>query len=75
MTIFHSIEPEPPEREIPEPEPPEKKEWVDPVIRRARIKELNAKGGRKGGPARAAKLSPERRKEIARIAALARWGR
>ena len=31
-------------------------------------------GGLKGGKARAAKLSPERRSEIARQAALARWG-
>jgi hypothetical protein len=30
-------------------------------------------GGRKGGPARAAKLSQERRSEIARKAAEARW--
>jgi hypothetical protein len=31
------------------------------------------KGGQKGGTARAAKLSPERRSEIARKAARARW--
>ena len=30
-------------------------------------------GGRKGGPARAAKLTPERRREIATRAAAARW--
>ena len=30
-------------------------------------------GGHKGGPARAAKLTPERRSEIARKAAQARW--
>lgn len=30
-------------------------------------------GGRKGGKARAAKLTPERRSEIARKAAQARW--
>jgi hypothetical protein len=30
-------------------------------------------GGRKGGPARAAGLSPEQRSEIARVAAAARW--
>jgi hypothetical protein len=33
------------------------------------------KGGLKGGAARAAKLSPERRAEIARKAAAARWRR
>jgi hypothetical protein len=32
-------------------------------------------GGLKGGPARAARLSPRRRKEIARSAAAARWKR
>ena len=32
-------------------------------------------GGIKGGKARAEKLSPERRSEIARKAAAARWGR
>jgi hypothetical protein len=31
-------------------------------------------GGQKGGPARAAKLTPEQRSEIARKAAQARWG-
>jgi hypothetical protein len=35
---------------------------------------LGRKGGLKGGKARANKLSPERRGEIARTAALARWG-
>jgi hypothetical protein len=36
--------------------------------------ELGRKGGLKGGKARAAKLSPERRREIAKKAAEARWG-
>lgn len=34
---------------------------------------LGRRGGLKGGKARAAKLSPERRQEIARKAALKRW--
>jgi hypothetical protein len=34
---------------------------------------LGRLGGLKGGPARAAKLSPRRRREIARGAARARW--
>ena len=34
---------------------------------------LGHKGGLKGGKARAAKLTPEKRKEIARRAAQARW--
>jgi hypothetical protein len=36
---------------------------------------LGKLGGKKGGLARAAKLSPKRRKQIARKAALARWKR
>lgn len=36
---------------------------------------LGKLGGKKGGPARAAKLTPERRKEIARKAAKARWAK
>lgn len=36
---------------------------------------LGKLGGKKGGPARAKKLSPERRKEIAQKAAKARWGK
>jgi hypothetical protein len=35
---------------------------------------LGRLGGLKGGKARAQSLSPERRKEIAREAALKRWG-
>lgn len=35
---------------------------------------LGRMGGKKGGPARAAALSPERRSEIASKAAKARWG-
>lgn len=36
-------------------------------------KALGHKGGLKGGKARAEKLSPERRKEIAKLAASVRW--
>lgn len=36
---------------------------------------LGRRGGLKGGRARAEALSPERRKEIARKAAAARWGK
>lgn len=36
---------------------------------------LGRLGGRKGGAARAAKLTPEQRSEIAKRAAAARWGR
>lgn len=37
--------------------------------------ELGRKGGLKGGKARAEKLTPEQRREIARKAAAARWGK
>jgi hypothetical protein len=37
--------------------------------------ELGRLGGRKGGKARAAKLTPEERSEIARKAARARWSK
>jgi len=36
---------------------------------------LGKRGGKKGGPARAAALSPERRTEIARAAVLMRWAK
>lgn len=36
---------------------------------------LGRLGGRKGGKARAAKLTPEQRTEIARKAARSRWGK
>lgn len=39
----------------------------------AAAKELGRRGGLKGGPARAKKLSPERRSAIARKAAEVRW--
>jgi hypothetical protein len=36
---------------------------------------LGMRGGLKGGPARAAALSPQRRRRIAKLAAAARWKR
>jgi len=50
----------------PEPDPYEGK---DPAA-----VELGRKGGKKGGKARAEKLTAEQRAEIARKAAQARWG-
>jgi hypothetical protein len=38
------------------------------------LKQIARLGGLKGGPARAASLSPQRRREIAQKAADARWG-
>lgn len=49
-----------------EPEPPER-------VKDAASVELGRMGGLIGGKRRAAKLSPERRSEIARKAAAARW--
>lgn len=37
--------------------------------------ELGRLGGKKGGKARAEKLTPERRKEIAKKAAMKRWAK
>jgi hypothetical protein len=51
-----------------EGEPPEAEDTRD----RAAV-ELGRKGGLKGGKARAARLTPEQRRQIARTAALARW--
>jgi hypothetical protein len=41
--------------------------------RRAAAIILGRRGGAIGGPARASKLTPEQRQEIARVAAAARW--
>jgi hypothetical protein len=44
-----------------------------PVAANPHAAALGRLGGLKGGPARAARLSPERRREIARQAARRRW--
>ena len=49
-------------------------ETVSPGKNQAAVA-LGRKGGLKGGKARAAKMTAERRAEIARKAAKARWGR
>lgn len=51
-----------------EPEPNKKPKEFD-------AKALGHKGGLKGGKARAEKLTPEQRKEIAKKAAQARWAK
>lgn len=54
---------------LPEPEEaPEDVSGKDPAA-----VSLGRRGGLKGGPARAAKLTPEERRESARKAAAARW--
>jgi hypothetical protein len=42
---------------------------------RAVMREMGRRGGKKGGVARAEKLSPERRRQIASTAAKKRWGK
>jgi hypothetical protein len=51
-----------------EPEPLEDKSPVSEYLA-----QIGRKGGLKGGPARAKKLSAKKRKEIAKKAALSRW--
>lgn len=48
---------------------------VTEITKNAAAVELGRRGGLKGGIARAEKLSPERRKEIAKIAAEKRWNK
>ena len=50
-------------------------EALPPDTRDPLAVELGRRGGLKGGKARAAKLTPERRTEIARKAAQKRWER
>jgi hypothetical protein len=50
--------------------PPDEDDGKDPAA-----VALGRKGGLKGGPARAAALTPERRREIAKKAIEARWGK
>jgi len=57
---------EPSEEASQEPAPEAPKKNLNAVA-------LGKLGGKKGGKARAEKLTPEERKEIARKAALARW--
>jgi hypothetical protein len=44
-------------------------------VKNAAAVALGSLGGKKGGAARAAALSPKRRKEIAKLAALSRWNK
>ncbi len=57
-----------------EPDAPKQEEpELTPEERHAAAVALGRLGGKKGGPARAKKLSAERRREIAKKAAAARW--
>jgi hypothetical protein len=56
-------------------EEPDEKEQQDERSEISKyLAEIGRRGGLKGGKARHAKLTPERRKEIAQKAAQARWG-
>lgn len=44
-------------------------------LRKQVMREMGSRGGKKGGAARAAKLTPEQRAEIAGNAAKARWSK
>ena len=46
---------------------------AEPTLKNPAAVELGRLGGKKGGPARAAKLSAKKRSEIARKAAMTRW--
>ena len=71
VTAFNAIEQATrevePAPEVPYDKPPPEKNPAAVALGRL--------GGKKGGKARAEKLSPERRSEIARAAAAARWQR
>jgi hypothetical protein len=60
-------------------EPEEKPKEPEPLNERSPISEylaqIGRKGGLKGGPARAKKLSAKKRMEIAKKAASARWSK
>lgn len=55
------------------PESATPKEDERPPEKNAAAVALGRLGGKKGGPARAKKLTPDERSEIARLAAVARW--
>ena len=59
-------------REATDESPPEAEKPEQPEKNPAAV-ELGRRGGLKGGKARAAKMTPEERSEIARRAAAARW--
>ena len=50
-------------------------ELIIPTLRKFDAVALGRRGGLKGGRVRAERLTPERRAEIAKKAALARWGK
>jgi hypothetical protein len=61
-----------PEQQAPEQDKPTEKSWQQKNPAAVALGKL---GGKKGGPARAKKLTAERRKEIAQKAAETRWSK
>lgn len=57
-----------------DPKPDQQQDASEPQKNQAAV-ELGRLGGKKGGKARAEKLTPEQRKEIAQKAARARWNK
>jgi hypothetical protein len=71
--LTQAIRDEAPAESIPE-QPPDNQPVQAPYpLKSPAAVALGTLGGKKGGPARAKKLSPERRQEMARHAARARW--
>jgi len=75
-----SKSPKPEDRATPDPglEPPDSQKDTQPdnrdlAARRQAAQLLGSLGGKKGGPARARKLSKKRRSQIAKKAARVRW--
>ncbi len=68
ITAFRVVQEATGQIETKPPEKPPKKKNFD-------AKALGRKGGLKGGKARKESLTPERRKEIAQKAAIARWSK
>jgi hypothetical protein len=68
------VEPTPPEAAppVPAPEPPP---LLTPDGKNAAAVMLGRRGGLKGGPARAAKLTKKQLSDIGKRAAAARWGK
>ena len=61
--------------EEPEEKPKEPEQAEERSVISKYLAEIGKKGGLKGGPARAKKLSSKRRKEIAQKATKARWSK
>ncbi len=74
VTAFRVVE-EATREAKPSEDTPGSPQELSPEERHDAAVKLGRLGGRKGGPARASKLTPEERREIGRKAAAARWGK